>query len=79
MAVVVLDTDVISGLVKKNLPASLDAQLVGNQLITTFISAGELERWAVQRDLGARRRAEIEQWISGPLITGGRDVSRKWG
>lgn len=58
MAVVVLDIDVISGLVKKNLPASLDAKLVGNQLITTFISAGELDRRAVQRELGARRKAD---------------------
>ena len=72
MAVVVLDTDVISGLVKKNLPASLNAKLIGHQLITTFVSAGELERWVVQRDLGARRRAEIERWVAGPLITGGR-------
>lgn len=79
MAVVVLDTDVISGLVKKNLPASLNAKLIGHQLITTFVSAGELERWVVQRDLGARRRAEIERWVAGPLITGGRDVARRWG
>lgn len=79
MAVVVLDTDVISGLVKQNLPTSLSAKLVGHQLITTFVSAGELERWAVRRDIGTRRRAEIEQWIAGPLISGGRDVSRKWG
>lgn len=79
MAVVVLDTDVISGLVKKNLPASLNAKLVGHQLITTFVSAGELERWVIQRDLATRRRTEIEQWLSGPLITGGRDVARKWG
>ncbi|HCB02902.1 MAG TPA: twitching motility protein PilT [Nocardioides bacterium] len=21
----------------------------------------------------------MEQWIAGPIITGGRDVSRKWG
>ena len=79
MAVVVLDTDVISGLVKKNLPPSLNAKLVGHQLITTFVSAGELERWVIQRDLGARRRAAIEQWVTGPLMTGGRDVARRWG
>jgi predicted nucleic acid-binding protein len=75
---IVLDTDVASGLIKKNLPSSLDAKLIGHELLTTFVSAGELERWTIQRQLGARRKAEIDRWISGPLLTGGRDVARKW-
>lgn len=79
MAVVVLDTDVISGLIKKNLPSTLDNKLIGHRLITTFVSVGELKRWTVQRDVGARRRTEVEQWVSGPIIAGGRDISRKWG
>jgi len=79
VAAIVLDTDVASGLIKKNLPLSLDAKLIGHELLTTFISAGELERWTVQRDLGTRRKAQINRWISGPLLTGGRDVARKWG
>lgn len=41
MAVVVLDTDVISGHIKKDLPWRLNSKLVGHQLITTFVSAGE--------------------------------------
>jgi toxin FitB len=53
--------------------------LIGHELLTTFVSAGELERWTIQRQLGARRKAEIDRWISGPLLTGGRDVARKWG
>lgn len=57
MAAIVLDTDVASGLIKK----SLDAKLSGHELITTFVSAGELERWTVQRGLGARRKAEIDR------------------
>ena len=73
MAAIVLDTDVASGLIKKRLPQSLDAKLIGHELITTFVSAGELERWTVQR------KAEINRWIAGPLLTGGRDVARKWG
>ena len=79
MAAIVLDTDVASGLIKKNLPPSLDAKLIGHELLTTFVSAGELERWTVQRDLGSRRKAETNRWIAGPLLTGGRDVARKWG
>lgn len=79
MSVVVLDTDVASGLIKRNLPPSLDAKLVGYQLVTTFVTAGELQRWAVQRDLGVRRRTELDQWIAGPVLTGGRDVARRWG
>lgn len=73
MAAIVLDTDVASGLIKKSLPQSLDVKLIGHELITTFVSAGELERWTVQR------KAEINRWIAGPLLTGGRDVARKWG
>lgn len=79
MAAIVLDTDVASGLIKKSLPQSLDAKLIGHELITTFVSAGELERWTVQRGLGVRRKAEIDRWIAGPLLPGGRDVARKWG
>jgi hypothetical protein len=26
-----------------------------------------------------RRTAQIDRWISSPLLTGGRDVGRKWG
>jgi hypothetical protein len=55
---IVLDTDVASGLIKKNLPSSLDAKLIGHEPLTTFVSAGELKRWTIQRQLGvgARRR-----------------------
>lgn len=78
MAIIVLDTDVASGLIKDNLPPSLRGKLTGHQLVTTFINAGELERWSIQRGLGPRRRAEVDRWVSGPLLTGGRDVARKW-
>lgn len=73
MTVVVLDTDVISGLVKKNLPASLNAKLVGHQLITTFVSAGELERWVIQRDLG---RPDPDARPGEPLPAAGPRSSR---
>lgn len=74
-----LDTDVASGLIKRHLPPSLDAKLVGHRLVTTFVTAGELQRWAVQRDLGVRRKAELDRWVAGPVLTGGRDVARRWG
>lgn len=47
MALVVLDTDVLSGVIKGALPDSLAAKLVDNQLIATFVTVGELSRWLV--------------------------------
>lgn len=60
MTPIVLDTDVASGLIKKNLRPNLDAKLVGHELLTTFVSAGELERWTIQRQRGSRRKEEID-------------------
>lgn len=53
--------------------------LIGHELIMTFVSAGELERWTVQRGLRRPAQGGDRRWIAGPLLPGGRDVARKWG
>lgn len=79
MALVVLDTDVTSRVIKGTVPDSLAAKLVGKQLTVSFVTVGELSRWTVLREFGERRRALVESWITGSSIGGGVEVARKWG
>ena len=43
MALVVLDTDVTSRVIKGTVPDSLAAKLVGKQMIVSFVTVGETE------------------------------------
>lgn len=79
MALVVLDTDVTSRVIKKAVPPTLAAKLVGRQMIVTFVTVGELSRWLHMRDLGSRRRALVEGWINSEAIGGSAEVARTWG
>ncbi len=77
---IVHDTDVASGSIKQNLPPSLVAKIAPHEAAITFVTVGELTRWVFTRELGARRRGQIEQVIAAtPKIPGGVDVARKWG
>lgn len=71
MALVVLDTDVTSRVIKGTLPDSLAAKLVGKQMIVSFVTVGELSRWTVLRDLGERRRTLVDSWITSASIGAG--------
>lgn len=79
MSLVVLDTDVTSHAIKHTLPASLAAKIVGRQPVVTFVTVGELARWTVLREFGARRRALIESWMTSASIGADDAVARKWG
>jgi toxin FitB len=63
MRQVVLDTDVASLLIKQRLPATLLRQIVGAQAAITFVTLGELTRWATLRQWGGPRRAELNDWL----------------
>jgi len=77
---IVLDTDVASASIKQKLPPALLRQLTGHEPAITFVTVGELEKWVHLRDLGQRRRREIETFIAAmPRIPGGQDVARTWG
>jgi hypothetical protein len=77
MALVALDTDVLSRVIKGTVPDPLAAKLVGNQLVATFVTVGELSRWLVLREFGERRRAVVESWINSTAILGNAEVARK--
>ena len=77
---IVLDTDVSSLLLKRTLPPELLAQLAPHEVAITCVTVGELRKWAVVRQLGARRRAELDSWVDArPKIPAGADVARTWG
>jgi predicted nucleic acid-binding protein len=77
---VVLDTDVVSRLHKRTLPASLLGQLVGMAPCVTFVTLGELEKWAVLRAWGHQRRASLAHWLDGvPRLGYDDEVARVWG
>jgi predicted nucleic acid-binding protein len=80
MGPVVLDTDVASFIIKKRLPPILAAKLIGTQPGISFVTLGELTKWAVMRDWGARRRDALDQWVAKrPVLPCTDDVARKWG
>ena len=77
---IVLDTHVSSLLLKRTLPPELLAQLAPHEVAITFLTVGELRKWAVVRQLGARRRAELDAWVDArPKMPAGADVARTWG
>ena len=61
---VILDTDVASLSIKQQLPPTLLRELLGAQIGITFITLGELTRWATLRQWGPTRRAELEGWLA---------------
>jgi toxin FitB len=78
---VVLDTHAASQLQKERLPKDLIARhLTGNRLATTFVTQGELEKWAERRSWGARRRDELHAWIRRlDVLPYDQEVARRWG
>jgi hypothetical protein len=77
---VILDTDVASLSIKQQLPPTLLRELLGAQIGITFITLGELTRWATLRQWGPTRRAELEGWLATrPTLPYTDDVARHWG
>jgi predicted nucleic acid-binding protein len=77
---VILDTDVASLSIKQQLPSTLLRELLGAQVGITFVTLGELTRWAVLRQWGPARRAELDGWLADrPTLPHTDDVARLWG
>jgi len=64
----VLDTDVASLSYRGRLPASLAARLVGQEVCVTFVTVGELSRWAEKRRWGTRARTELVDWLGRTVV-----------
>lgn len=80
MPFVVLDTDVASRMIKRQLGDPLAARLIGATLCVTFVTVGELWQWATMRSWGPRTREELEQWLGRVVVLDSDDAtSRTWG
>jgi predicted nucleic acid-binding protein len=76
----VLDTDVASLLHRRKLTGPLATRLIGREPLITFVTFGELTKWAEIRHRGVRRRAELMGWLSGiPVLPGDEAVAAIWG
>ena len=74
---VILDTDVASLSIKQRLPPALLSELLGAQIGITFVTLGELTRWATLRQWGPTRRAELDGWLATrPTLPYTSDVAR---
>lgn len=77
---VVLDTDVASRLHRRRLADPLAPRLVGRRPLVTFVTLGELTKWAEIRHWGRRSREELARWLSGvPVLPGVEEVAATWG
>jgi predicted nucleic acid-binding protein len=77
---VILDTDVASLLHRRTLTGPLATRLIGRDPLITFVTFGELTKWAEIRRWGARRRHELAMWLSAiPVLPGDEAVAAVWG
>jgi tRNA(fMet)-specific endonuclease VapC len=64
MTAVVIDTNVVSYMFKKDTRAQLyQKHLVGQQWVISFMTAAELDLWALRHRWGAARKAQMEQYL----------------
>jgi predicted nucleic acid-binding protein len=77
---VVLDTDVASRIIKRQLDGLLAAKLTGIGWCLTFVTVGELWQWATMRSWGRRTREELEHWLAGVVVLDSdKVISQEWG
>ena len=80
MQAVVLDTDVASAILRGRSPDDLASMLEGAVAAVSFITAGELQRWAHVRNWGAPRRRALDDWLANILVLESTPATwRIWG
>ncbi len=80
MQYVVYDTNIASLALKVEVPATLTARLKGVVPVVSFVTVGELRKWAEMRSWGARRRGVLDAWLHDrPVIDSTEEVSNIWG
>ena len=76
---VILDTNIASQRFKKRPQVSL-TRLIGTTPIITFVTYGELFKWARMRDWAPNSFAGLHDWIGRvPVIDSDADISEAWG
>jgi len=77
---VVVDTDVVSFLYKRDTRADLYRPHLDGQLpIISFMTLAELEQWTLARDWGARRRQDLLIYLRRYLVEqSSPELCRRW-
>jgi toxin FitB len=77
---IVLDTDVVSRMMRDTLPAVVAQGILGLTPCVTFVTVGELFRGAAHAGWGARRVTALERWLGQVIvIPADRVIARRWG
>jgi predicted nucleic acid-binding protein len=77
---IVLDTDVVSRLLRGTLSEAIAGRLIGTTVIVTFVTVGELFRGATHARWGTRRVNTLKGWLAEvPVISADARVARAWG
>jgi toxin FitB len=80
VADVVVDTDVASKLIKEQEPEWVRRALVGNRVWLTFVTVGELSKWAEIRSWGPHLRIRVDTWAHGKGVVPWDDsIAVRWG
>lgn len=80
MSAIVLDTDVVSNILKDKLDPRLATRLLGHDLAITFVTLGELTHWVEFREWGTVRRRKLDDFLVGrAVLPGGKRVAETWG
>ena len=76
----VLDTDVVSYLYKRDTRAGLyRPHLNDPPFIISFMSLAELRRWTLQRNWGERRKQELEEYLARYFVIHSEDqMCARW-
>lgn len=80
MSLIVLDTDTVSLYRKGRLPANQVRQVTRTPICITFVTVGELHKWALVHRWGAVARGGMELWLARRTILPYHpEVARTWG
>jgi predicted nucleic acid-binding protein len=79
VALIVLDTDVVSHHRAGRLPPGFARQVVSNDISIAFATAGELWKGALDRRWGGARRGGLDLWLDGTtILPAGLRVAKVW-
>lgn len=80
MADVLIDTDAASVLQRGRAPDWVNRHVLGARVWLSFVTVGELWKWAAIRSWGEPTRSRLETWIrERPVIPYDTEVARIWG
>jgi toxin FitB len=80
VSLVVLDTDAASTLFRRRPAPALRTVLEARRPAITFVTLGELTKWALARRWGSRRRAEMGAFLGYLVVLPyEQEVALRWG